>query len=63
MKVIIKYTETREYSTEKVVEMTKKQYAEYCKMTNFQCEENLQFCSLDLATHDYTESNYEFIKL
>ncbi len=63
MKVLIKYTEVREYSHQVEVEMTKKEYAEYCKMSNCECEEKLDFCSSDIASHDLTSKYYEFIEM
>lgn len=63
MKVLIKYTEIREYSHEVEVEMTKKEYTEYCKMSNYECEEKLQFCADDIAGHEMTSTNYEFIEI
>jgi len=63
MKVLITYTETQYFSTEREVEMTAKEYADFCKMSDFNREEKLNFCALDLGSHDYTESRYEFQKI
>ena len=63
MKVLIKYYEVREYTTQVVKEMTKKEYKEFCKMTNFEVEEKLQFCADDIAGHEQTTTYYEFEQL
>jgi len=43
--------------------MTAKEYAKYCKMSQAECEESLEFCSSDIAGPDYTETHYEFTEI
>jgi hypothetical protein len=43
--------------------MTKKEYDNFCKMSNFDCEEKLEFCSSDIAGQEQTTTYYEFIQI
>jgi|LauGreDrversion2_3_1035106.scaffolds.fasta_scaffold111845_2 hypothetical protein len=63
MKVLIEYSEIQYKSYTKEVEMTAKEYAKYCKMSQAECEESLEFCSSDIAGPDYTETHYEFTEI